>query len=229
MYNMERTLIVVYKDEMLVNQLKKMVETKDSNKDGTFIDNTYGSINIVSWNEKVWLQNKKAGNIKGKVLFIGDIKGTDSLIPVIDVAFDDCGVIFGWAGNQAIVHADLKRLNNREEYLTFVEKLKVLPVPDMIKKPINIKSEETKDNEIDVTVTEIKIEKTKVNALMKKAKNAVSICKGKIEEFKDSAMEKKEDVLRNKNIRSKNAIKRQMLFYGIVNLYSEGLKKFMDM
>ena len=43
---------------------------------------TDDSINIVSWTEKVWLGNKKAGNIKDKVLFLGEIKGTDKLIPV---------------------------------------------------------------------------------------------------------------------------------------------------
>lgn len=70
MFGMPKTLIVVYKDEMLMNQLKKLVETNDD------------SINIVSWTEKVWLGNKKAGNIKDKVLFLGEIKGTDKLIPV---------------------------------------------------------------------------------------------------------------------------------------------------
>ena len=29
MFDMSQTLIVVYKDEMLLNQLKKLVETKD--------------------------------------------------------------------------------------------------------------------------------------------------------------------------------------------------------
>ena len=58
------TLIVVYKDEMLANQLKKMVETKDDTEDGKVVGTTDNSINIVSWTEKVWLANKKAGNIK---------------------------------------------------------------------------------------------------------------------------------------------------------------------
>ena len=92
MFGMTKTLIVVYKDEMLVNQLKKMVETNDDAENGDTVGTRDGSINIVSWSEKVWLINKKAGNIKDKVLFIGDVKGTDKLTPVIDVKFNDCGV-----------------------------------------------------------------------------------------------------------------------------------------
>ena len=59
----EETLIVVYKDEMLMNQLKKMVETKDDGGDEQIVGTRDASINIVAWAEKVWLGNKKAGNI----------------------------------------------------------------------------------------------------------------------------------------------------------------------
>lgn len=102
MFETKKTLIVVYKDELLMNQLKKMVETHDDDEQGV-IGTRDDSINIVSWTEKVWLGNKKAGNIQGKILFFGEIKGTDKLIPVIDVKFDECGVKFGWAGNQAAI------------------------------------------------------------------------------------------------------------------------------
>ena len=82
MFGMPKTLIVVYKDEMLMNQLEKLVETNDDSESGDIVGTTDDSINIVSWTEKVWLGNKKAGNIKDKVLFLGEIKGTDKLIPV---------------------------------------------------------------------------------------------------------------------------------------------------
>lgn len=49
------TLIVVYKDEMLANQLKKLVETKDDIEGGKIVGTKDMSINIVSWTEKVWL------------------------------------------------------------------------------------------------------------------------------------------------------------------------------
>lgn len=57
----------------------------------------------------MWLDNKKAGNIQGKILFLGDIKGTDELIPVLDIKFDNYGVKYGFAGNQAVLFADTKQ------------------------------------------------------------------------------------------------------------------------
>ena len=98
-----KTLIVVYKDEMLVNQLKKLVETNDDTQEGAVVGTRDDSIKIVSWTEKIWLNNKKAGNIDSKVLFLGDIKGVDKLIPVLDLKFDSYGVKYGWAGDQAAV------------------------------------------------------------------------------------------------------------------------------
>lgn len=50
---MPKTLIVVYKDEMLMNQLKKLVETNDDSESGDIVGTTDDSINIVSWTEKV--------------------------------------------------------------------------------------------------------------------------------------------------------------------------------
>lgn len=52
MFETKKTLIVVYKDELLMNQLKKMVETHDD-MDNDVIGTRDDSINIVSWTEKV--------------------------------------------------------------------------------------------------------------------------------------------------------------------------------
>ena len=205
------TLIVVYKDEMLANQLKKLVETKDDVEGGEIVGTKDMSINIVSWTEKVWLTNKKAGNIKDKVLYLGDIKGTDKLVPVIDVKFDDCGVKFGWAGNQAIVYADTSVMQSRDTYLSFIEKLSVLPVPDMIKEAKNVKINEKLEETTDVTSTdEVVTEETegkKFSVFFKKAKDSISKGVAEIERAGTKAIMKSEDLLRDKN-----AVKQQMLF-----------------
>lgn len=224
MFGMTETLIVVYKDEMLVNQLKKMVETKDD-KDNEQIGTRDGSINIVAWSEKVWLANKKAGNIKDKVLFLGDVKGTDKLIPVIDVKFDEYGVRFGWAGNQAVLFVDSKAISKREDYLEFIEKLSLLPVPTMIKEPKNVRPLEDKAEDTllqnEVVVTE-QDEKKKVQIFFEKAKEALDTGVDVVGKMGNQAMLKAEDIFRDKN-----AVKQQMLFYGIVNLYIKGLDSFM--
>lgn len=133
MFDTKKTLIVVYKDELLLNLLKKMIGTRDD-VDGEVVGTTDDSINIMSWTEDVWLSNKKAGNIKDKILFLGDIKETDNLIPVVDVKHDEFGVKYGWAGNQAVLFADIKALSNQRDYEDFHRRLCDTPVPDTLKK-----------------------------------------------------------------------------------------------
>ena len=225
MFNITKTLIVVYKDEMLVNQFKKLVETKDDLDGNTTVGTKDGSINIVSWNEKVWLGNKKAGNIKDKVLFLGDIKGTDKLIPVIDVKFNEHGVKFGWAGNQAAIFTDVKALHDREAYLAFIEKLSDLPVPEMIKKPKNIKidipeAELENEESTEVDITE---KKKKPQVLFAKAKEKIALGVDTVGKTGLKVAAKTEDLLRDKS-----AVTRQMLFYGVVKLYENGLEEFMN-
>ena len=132
MYYEPKTLIVVYKDEMLANQMKKLIETKDDT-DGGLTGTRDSSINVVTWTEKIWLANKKAGNITSKVLFLGGIKGVDSLIPVVDVKFEKHGVRYGWAGNQAVIYADPGEIKTIDSYYAFYNELKSMPVPQAIK------------------------------------------------------------------------------------------------
>lgn len=231
MFETKKTLIVVYKDEMLMNQLKKLVETHDDDAQGV-VGTRDDSINIVSWTEKVWLGNKKAGNIQGKILFLGDIKGTDKLIPVIDLKFDECGVRFGWAGNQAVVYADPKVLITRDDYDVFLEKLSSLPVPDFLKTTKeNIAA--TGDNENEDEALDdadehgedlIESKTKKKTAIFKAAGKAMKNVANATEKVGIIVASKSEELFRNKNL-----MKRQMLFYGVVNLYNSGLEEFMSM
>ncbi len=236
MFETKKTLIVVYKDELLMNQLKKMVETHDDN-DNSVVGTRDDSINIVSWTEKVWMGNKKAGNISGKILFLGDVKGTDKLIPVIDVKFDDSGVKYGWAGNQAVLYVDPKALTNREGYDAFLKKLADLPVPDFLKTlKENITStgtdEETVEEVVEETVEEAVAEPSDPDSKEKKH-NPLAIFTATKKALKNSAdaigkmgsqvAAKSEELFRDKNL-----MKRQMLFYGVVHLYNDGLERFMN-
>ena len=63
-----KTLIVVYKDELMLNQLKKLIETKDDSETDGVVGVTDESVRIVAWTEKVWRDQKKAGNIMPRVL-----------------------------------------------------------------------------------------------------------------------------------------------------------------
>lgn len=217
-----KTLIVVYKDEMLVNQLKKFVETNDDNKEN-IVGTADGSINIVSWDENTWIANKKAGNIKDKVLFIGDIKGVENLIPVLDIRFDNFGVKFGWAGNQAVVFTEVDILNSRDKYLEFIEKLEKLPVPDVIKQPQNTKINVSENDESKEIVNKEDPNNNRIQNILSFAKDSIAKGLDVVEKATLVVASKTEDLFRDKNI-----VKRQMLFYGVANLYQNGLNDFMD-
>lgn len=226
MFETKKTLIVVYKDELLMNQLKKMIETHDDGDD-SIIGTRDDSINVVSWNEKVWLGNKKAGNIQGKILFLGDIKGTDQLIPVLDVKFDDCGVKYGWAGNQAVLFADTKLLTDRKTYDAFLEKLVDLPVPSFLK-PMkeNVVSTgmDPVTEEIPDTVIPVEDEEPKKPNLFQIAQMAIISGAEVVGKVGNQMAVKSEELFRNKSL-----MKRQMLFYGVIHLYNDGLESFMTL
>ncbi len=230
MFSETKTLIVVSKDEMLINQLKKLVET-DKDK--------YESVKIVAWNEKVWTANKKSGNIDSKVLFIGDVKGVEKLIPVLDVKHDEHGVKYGWAGKQAVIYGDIKDIDNSEEYEEFYKILTEMPIPEIIKKHVG--PEMKTDTEIEVSSEEeiVNAEQTgeqteeqdekadKKFAVLKKIGGTLKDTADKVgamaEKTRDDAVVKAQDVFKDRSL-----MKRQMLFYGVIKMCEGALKDFME-
>lgn len=215
-----KVLIVVYKDEMLLNQFKKLVETNDDQKitgesgDLKVIGTVDDSINIISWREEVWLDNKKTGNIKGKVLFLGSIQGTNMLIPVLDVKYNKFGVLYGWAGDQAVIHADVNALNQREEYQKFLAELDEMPVPKMLK----TLAPETKPEEAAQTE-----EKQAPRNIFESAFSAIASGINAIGKAGGDLIQWVGDVFRDKAL-----VERQMLFYGVIKMYEDHLQAFMD-
>lgn len=218
-----QTLIVVYKDEMLANQMKKLIETKDD-AEGAVTGTRDNSINVVTWTEKIWLANKKAGNITSKVLFLGDIKGVDSLIPVIDVKFEKYGVRFGWAGNQAVIYVRASEIKSIDSYAEFHSALAALPAPQSVKnavKPRLAPTERVTSEPIEQeTEAESKGIIAKGKVFFKKAGNAIG------DTFND--LSTKAMIFSEENFKNKKAMERQMLFYGVICLYNDGLETFMN-
>ena len=232
MFNETKSLIVVYKDELLLNQLRKLVETKDDTEDAV-VGVKDGSVKIVSWNEKMWLGQKKNGTINNKVLFIGDIKETDKLIPVLDVKFEKHGVMYGWAGNQAVLTCDPKKLS-AEEYQEFLREIENLDIPEAIKKANRIEDEVTEEVvEAEETLPEEPAqieeatEKKKVPAFLKGIKKVAETGAEKLGDAFEVASKNTEE-LKNNITRDRSAMKRQLLFYGIINLYNNDLETFLN-
>ena len=244
MFNDTKSLIIVYKDEMLLNQIRKLIETKDDTEDG-IVGVKDGSVKIVSWNEKMWLSQKKNGTINNKVLFIDEIKETDQLIPILDVKFEKHGVMYGWAGNQAVLTCDPKKLSENE-YQEFLKEIESLDIPETIKKANryedkcdSVESDNKDEHATDEAATEIvevvrneDAEAEKKNAgffdkLKKVAGEVADIGAEKIGEAFDAASKGTEELKRNIT-RDRTAMKRQLLFYGIINLYNNDLEKFLN-
>ena len=159
-YSEPKTLIVIYKNEMLVNQLKKLVETNDDLSEETIVGVRDGSVRIVSWTEEVWKAQKKAGNISNKVLFLGDFKDTKALLPILETKYDKYGIKYGWAGNQALIVSDPNVFADKELYKEFLDELETYPLPNVIK-PVRAGDEATaleKQEQTDETLPEANIE-----------------------------------------------------------------------
>ena len=141
MFDLPQTLIVVYKDELVLNLLKKLVDTNDDDGN-TIVGTRDGSVNIMAWDEKMWLSQKKTGNITSKVLFLGDVKGSKSILPLIDEKYNKWGIKYGWAGKQAVLTVDESALNKREDYNAFLKEFQALALPGKEKskdKPLPLK------------------------------------------------------------------------------------------
>lgn len=129
----KQSIIVVAKDEKYLNILRKMIETNDDQEDGTIVGVEDGLYDIVTWDEKTWLSQKKMGQITSKILLVGNIKDTDKLLPLINNKFQKYGVTYGWAGRQALIHIDTKELENKETFAKFKEEYNALDIPEQFK------------------------------------------------------------------------------------------------
>ena len=202
MFNEPKTLIVVYKDELFVNQIKKLVETKDDIDEEHIVGTKDDSVRIVSWTEKVWKDQKKAGNINNKVLFIGDVKGVDSLLPVIDIKYDEYGIKYGWAGNQAVLFCDNKKLKKAQDYNDFLVKLNEYSIPDILKtEPRKIMEDVKEESNNFFAKVGTKIKKQALSA------------KTNVEDW---------------FVANSDKVKKQQYFYGIMKLYENHLEEFMN-
>lgn len=202
-----KTLLVVYKekDEMILNQLKKLIDTKDDGETDNIVGTEDGTVKVVSWEEKLWLQNKKAGNtgdLADKILFLGDIKGTENLAPILDVKFNEHGVSYGVAGNQSLLMINVKELSERKKYEMFLDDFDKITDLEIAKQDKRMKPGEKKQW----------FKVGAVAALTAAIPLAGFLASGTI--YKDLFHDKK-------------LVRNQMLIYGITKMYMDELDTYM--
>ncbi len=123
MFDDTKTLIIVYKNELVFNYFRKIIETFKKN------------IKIISWSEKIYLaQMKSPKSFNNKVVFLGSFKGAKALEPILDVQYDEYGVKFGVAGNRSLLIVHPKSIESKEMYLELLDKIKELNIPEVYKK-----------------------------------------------------------------------------------------------
>ena len=75
---------------------------------------------IECWEEKTWDVKRKTGPISSKVLFVGDIKDTESLTCFIDISYERWGICYGTNPRYALIKADTVYVKDAERYKAFM-------------------------------------------------------------------------------------------------------------
>ena len=126
-------LIVVCNDGMLSSLLRSLVETEDDFDEDNITGTRDGSVSLIVFNEKAWIAEQSESVFDGKILFIGNVKGTDDLQSRIDVKYDKLGVKYGWYENRAVISSSPKEIKSKEKYAELLSELQELPVQEKFK------------------------------------------------------------------------------------------------
>lgn len=129
----KRNLVFVTKDDLLYQQLKKLVESNDDESEEVVTGTKDDTVRLVRWEEQKWVYRRKTDTVDSKVIVIGDCKDADNGVKLMDVKFDQYGVRYGWSGNCAFVHADLRKIRAKGAYDAFLAELSEMPAPEVIK------------------------------------------------------------------------------------------------
>lgn len=146
MFDAKKKLIVVYekKDEIALNYLKQLVLSKDDNAEtGEIVGTKDGTIEVIAWTEKVYLDNTKNRNISNKIIFMDDIKGIEKIVPIMKVKYNKYGVKYGISGNNAVISIDEKELNSDNEYEAFQKLYK----DELMKVDMKVSDEKLEENQ----------------------------------------------------------------------------------
>lgn len=210
MIGAKKKLIVVYekKDEMALNYLKQLVLTNDDNEETEEVVGTKdGSVEIIAWTEKVYLDNVKTRNVSNKILFMDDIKGIKKIVPIMKVKYEGYGVKYGISGNSAVISIDEKELNEEAAYEAFQK----------------LYQEEL--SKVDMKVSDEQLEKKKKKHSEAKQQRTMAILSNLIIPGAGASVVATAIISGNKDIK----MTREMMFlYAITKFYLEEMEDFLN-
>ena len=107
---MRNKLIVVCKDKKTIDDVCRIL----------VISGNISYEDIECWEEKTWDVKRKSGPVASKVLFVGDIKDTESLSCFIDIAYERWGICYGTNPRYAVIKADTVYIKDADRYKAFM-------------------------------------------------------------------------------------------------------------
>ena len=124
-----RILALVTKDDLLFTLAKKLTDARNRES----ADASDEAVRLVRWEEGRFEHRFKTDTIGEKVLLVGNSRSAGNAVKVMDVRFEKYGVRYGWIGNCAFIHADLRKIRAKGAYEEFLMELSDLSVPEEIK------------------------------------------------------------------------------------------------
>ena len=112
----KKELLLVYKDEFVVEYFRKVIEAmnQELGEEDTPID-------FIALSEKSWDLKKKTPPLDCKVVFVGAIKDMDALMCFIDTRYERWGIKYGFNPRYACILADTVFVKDKARYDAFMK------------------------------------------------------------------------------------------------------------
>lgn len=116
------SLVIVAKDDLIAQAMAQLIERNDDTEEGV-VGTKDGSVYAIVAEEKFY-QKVLAGRVAGqKKLFIGNLKSSENLRRSSVKKFEQYGVTYGWAGTDAYIACDTKKLDKKADYEAFLKEI----------------------------------------------------------------------------------------------------------
>ena len=116
------SLVIVAKDDLIAQAMAQLIERNDDTEEGV-VGTKDGSVYAIVADEKFY-QKVLAGRVAGqKKLFIGNLKSSENLRRSSVKKFEQYGVTYGWAGTDAYIACDTKKLDKKADYEAFLKEI----------------------------------------------------------------------------------------------------------
>lgn len=119
--------MVVYKDsgKIVADQLKKLVSQKANNDDIETSDMNI-SVTIIAMDEAAFMSNNPITPFNDPILFVDKVKGSQDIKPIAKPKNYGYGVICGFAGPQAVLTVNQKKVAKKTDYEAFLKELNAM-------------------------------------------------------------------------------------------------------